>query len=134
MTREHAGLDTLDWNRLRSGGRRALNPENQPLFDQFYALNREPADHEDLEFDLPHPRIKTVVLDEASVLISILRYAKKLEADREQRLNAIARYVESLENFDDAAFLRQVADREQSLEELLLYRMLRRLNERGKNE
>ena len=35
--REHAGLDTLDWNRLRSGYRRALNPANQPLFDQFYA-------------------------------------------------------------------------------------------------
>ena len=35
---------------------------------------------------------------------------------REQRLNAIARYVESLENFDDAAFLRQVTEREQRLE------------------
>lgn len=29
-------MDTLDWNRLRSGDRRALNPDNQPLFDKFY--------------------------------------------------------------------------------------------------
>ena len=51
MTREHAGLDTLDWNRLRSGDRRALNPENQPLFDQFYALNREPDGHSEAAQD-----------------------------------------------------------------------------------
>ena len=30
-------LDTLDWTRRRSGDYRALNPDNQPLFDRFYA-------------------------------------------------------------------------------------------------
>ena len=34
-------LDTLDWNRLRSGNHRALNPDNQPLFDRFYAAPAE---------------------------------------------------------------------------------------------
>ena len=30
-------LDTLDWTRRRPGDYRGLNPDNQPLFDRFYA-------------------------------------------------------------------------------------------------
>lgn len=33
-------LDTLDWNRLRSGQYRSLNPANQPLFERFKELKR----------------------------------------------------------------------------------------------
>ena len=40
-------LDTIDWTRRRSGDYRALNPDNQPLFDRFYAAPAATAESGD---------------------------------------------------------------------------------------